>query len=326
MVARRIVETGVTALLPTVITQSASLYPSILSLLHPYTPQPDEKSGSQGGATLLGWHAEGPFLQPVKSGAHESDLLLSAPNGWQDVAGVYGEDNLGVHEDWQMLASGEHANARSAAAGVRMVTVAPEVDGILDVIAELDKRGVIVSIGHSVASSDVATRSIRRGAKLITHLFNRMPQLHHRDPGIIGLIGASPASLVPGASAGWSTSGTMSPATSNSPAFRAFTGTPTKKPGYGDLDETPPMTPIFQSFAGNTASTLKAAAVSLLTEPTKLVLGESKSEEGLASPTGKPKDERPYYGIIVDGAHLHPNSVRVRTSCFYYQFLHHANL
>ncbi len=115
-----------------------------------------------------------------------------------------------------------------------MVTIAPEVEGMMDVVAEMDRRGVVVSIGHSVASTDIATRALRKGARLITHLFNAMPQLHHRDPGIIGLIGASPASsptLAPvvskkDSSGSVGTNGTSSPATPNSPSFRAFSGHP----------------------------------------------------------------------------------------------------
>ncbi len=102
MVARRIVETGVTSLLPTIITQSANLYPALLRLLKPFTPLPDSHTGSAGGATMLGWHAEGPFLQPLKRGAHTNSLLRSAPDGWDDVQNVYGDANLIVNEDWQM--------------------------------------------------------------------------------------------------------------------------------------------------------------------------------------------------------------------------------
>ena len=97
---------------------------------------------------------------------------------------------------------------------VRIITAAPEFTGVLDALPEFDQRGVVFSIGHRYvespppnlyslaegiptsigrsATSDLATEAVRRGARLITHLFNAMHQLHHRDPSIIGLLGASP--------------------------------------------------------------------------------------------------------------------------------------
>ncbi|EEB95861.1 hypothetical protein MPER_05105 [Moniliophthora perniciosa FA553] len=73
---------------------------------------------------------------------------------------------------------------------VRIITAAPEVPGLLDAIPEMVRRGIIFSMGHSIAPSNVAMDAVLRGTRLITHLFNAMPQLHHRDPSIIGILGA----------------------------------------------------------------------------------------------------------------------------------------
>ncbi|KIP08673.1 carbohydrate esterase family 9 protein [Phlebiopsis gigantea 11061_1 CR5-6] len=178
-VAEKIVETGVTSLVPTIITQEKSLYPTLLHLLRPYS--------SPSSATMLGWHAEGPFIQMAKRGAHAPEFLLKAEEGLTSFEKVYGAENLAVQEDWLMA-----CDPNSDSVGVRIVTAAPEIAGVRPAMEEAVKRGVVFSIGHSIASTDIATAAVVGGARLITHLFNAMPQLHHRDPSIIGMLGASP--------------------------------------------------------------------------------------------------------------------------------------
>jgi N-acetylglucosamine-6-phosphate deacetylase len=95
-------------------------------------------------ATLLGFHAEGPFLNVIKRGAHASPFLLSAPQGTATFEDVYGAENLVDKEDWLMASEGQ-------AVGVRMITAAPEIDGVMNAIIELTKRGVVFSIGHRSA-------------------------------------------------------------------------------------------------------------------------------------------------------------------------------
>jgi N-acetylglucosamine-6-phosphate deacetylase len=70
--------------------------------------------------------------------------------------------------------------------GVRLVTLAPELLSALDVIATLTERGVVVGAGHSMATFDQARNGIMTGIRYATHLFNAMPELHHRQPGLIG--------------------------------------------------------------------------------------------------------------------------------------------
>ncbi|KAF9055223.1 Metallo-dependent hydrolase [Hymenopellis radicata] len=266
-VAKKIVETGVTSLVPTIITQEKSLYPTLLRLLRPLS--------TPASANLLGWHAEGPFIDMAKRGAHAPSFLLPASKGLKSFEEVYGAENLAEKEDWLMASTND--------AGVRIITAAPEIPGVMDVVSELDHRGVVFSIGHSVATSAIATAAVRNGARLITHLFNAMPQLHHRDPSIIGLLGASPHLETH-----------FSPITAQlysgmqSPVGKQVTGirSPIDGSEAFDQNETPPQTPLF------------------------------KRGQGGLTPSS-PKDfTRPFYELIVDGIHSHPNSVRLAYSAY----------
>jgi N-acetylglucosamine-6-phosphate deacetylase len=109
------------------------------------------------GAEPLGVHAEGPFLNPKKKGAHNARHLRPPAAG--DVAG------------W------------SPASGMRLVTIAPELPGALDVIKALSARGVVVSTGHSMATYDEGVAGFDAGARYGTHLFNAMPSSPSR-PGL----------------------------------------------------------------------------------------------------------------------------------------------
>jgi len=153
-------------------------------------------------------------------------------------------------------------------------------------VKELSKRGIAFSIGHSIASSDIATAAVIHGARLITHLFNAMPQLHHRDPSIIGLLGASPHLPAP------STADAFSPV---SPlAASAMYGVSSEAFDY-------------QSSPGTPVSGLKP------------VMSRVGSRSELHLDKGQVADmafSRPYYGLIVDGIHSHPNSVRLAYSAF----------
>lgn len=111
-------------------------------------------------AETVGVHVEGPFLSPVRRGVHPLDCLL-APD--RDLA------------------------ARFLSAGpVSVVTLAPELPGALALIDFLVGRGVIVSCGHSDANAAEAEAGFAHGASTVTHLFNGMRPLGHRDPGIVG--------------------------------------------------------------------------------------------------------------------------------------------
>jgi N-acetylglucosamine-6-phosphate deacetylase len=107
--------------------------------------------------SIAGVHLEGPFLGGMP-GAHPRDLLRPIDHGW----------------------------LAALPANVRVVTLAPELDGAIDAVHSLTSRGVLVSLGHSSAALEEVRACIDAGARMVTHLFNGMPSLHHREPGIIG--------------------------------------------------------------------------------------------------------------------------------------------
>lgn len=110
---------------------------------------------------LDGIHLEGPFLAPSRKGAHSLDLLR-APD---------------VESVTRLIDAGEGA--------VRMVTIAPELDGGLEACQLMSSRGVIPAFGHCEADNQVARASIDAGCTVATHLFNAMASIHHRSPGPI---------------------------------------------------------------------------------------------------------------------------------------------
>lgn len=151
-VAAMLPSTGVTAFMPTIVSGRPSSYPACLAnLASPVRPD---------AAQVLGVHLEGPFLSPGQPGTHDPSALrppdLAELRAWLD------------------------------AGGVRMVTLAPELFGADELVAELARRGVVVAMGHSDATWDEADAAVRAGVRLGTHIFNAMRPFHHREPGIIG--------------------------------------------------------------------------------------------------------------------------------------------
>ena len=121
-----------------------------------------------GGAELVGVHLEGPFLSMAKKGAQNADYL-HAP----DIAMLR-----------RLQASAEGC--------VRLVTAAPEEAGALEFIRAAAEAGIAVSVGHTVADYDIAKAAFAAGADHVTHLYNGMPPMHHRAPGVIGAAFDSP--------------------------------------------------------------------------------------------------------------------------------------
>lgn len=121
-----------------------------------------------GGAEVVGLHLEGPFLSTAKKGAQNGDFLHSP--------------------DEKML-----LRLQEAAEGcIRLVTVAPEEKGALSFISTAVEMGITVSVGHTAADYDTAMAAFAAGATHTTHLFNGMPPLHHRMPGVIAAAFESP--------------------------------------------------------------------------------------------------------------------------------------
>ncbi len=130
--------------------------------------------GAEDGAESLGAHVEGPFLNPTKNGVHNPSVMREA-SSFRDLEDMYGAANINP--------------SGTAPMPVRMITAAPELGHMTQLIPELTSRGIIFSIGHSEATYEEASAAVGAGATMITHLFNAMRPLHHRNPGIFGVLG-----------------------------------------------------------------------------------------------------------------------------------------
>lgn len=82
-------------------------------------------------------------------------------------------------------------NLLSEVSNIKLVTLAPEREGALDTIRMLARSNIVASIGHTAATYEQAVLGVKAGARMVTHLFNAMNQLHHREPGIFGLIASA---------------------------------------------------------------------------------------------------------------------------------------
>ncbi|CAO3598378.1 unnamed protein product [Absidia cylindrospora] len=205
-VAKGLLQDGCTSFCPTVVTSKPEVYSKA-------TGKCKNQFGNLGcpcGRTI---HISG------KKGAHDVNVIQSAHNGIVDFDDAYGPE----------LKRGSDA--------VCIMTVAPEMNGVLDAMPELIKRGITVSLGHSAAQIEAAEAGVAKGACLMTHLFNAMLPFHQRDPGMVGILGAT--------------------------------------------DLPPPEQPDRHPLPSSTSTNRH--------QP----------------------DPRPFYGVICDGIHVHPNSVRI---------------
>jgi N-acetylglucosamine-6-phosphate deacetylase len=158
-----LLSTGTTAYLPTVISSPESLYEEILPGLAATIGR------SSSGAEPLGIHLEGPFINVEKRGAHAAAHV--------------------VPPDPELL-------LRLLDLGpVRMITVAPELQGADELMTLALRRGVVVSAGHSDAPFELAYGALDAWVAGITHLFNAMSALHHREPGLPGAAFAHPRAV-----------------------------------------------------------------------------------------------------------------------------------
>ncbi len=149
-------DVGVDGFLPTLVTTSVENIQRSLAIIAEVLPS------QQVGAKILGVHLEGPFLNYQKRGAHPAEYLLP----------------LTIDEVKRVL--GDYAHI------VKVITLAPELDPTGEVIPYLRSLGIIVSLGHSQATSAQGQRAFDEGATMVTHAFNAMPALHHREPGLLG--------------------------------------------------------------------------------------------------------------------------------------------
>ena len=159
-VATTLARHGVTAFCPTAISADlATMAGFVAAVRHARDHLAGRAVAQPGGA-----HLEGPFLADRRAGAHPRALLRSPTSG--DVAGLL--------------------RAAGTDGALAMVTLAPELPGALEAIAQLVAAGVRVSIGHTDATADQVGTAAAAGATLVTHLYNAQRPLHHREPGVVG--------------------------------------------------------------------------------------------------------------------------------------------
>jgi len=153
---------GTTSFLPTTMTMSKDkIIRSLRSICEAV------KKGT-AGAEILGIHMEGPYINPEKKGAQKED----------DIKKISIEEFLEFNQ-----ASGNL---------IRLVTIAPEMPGAIGLIKYLYKQGIITSVGHSNATYAQVQAGIQAGLSHVTHTFNAMRGLHHREPGVVGAALTSP--------------------------------------------------------------------------------------------------------------------------------------
>ena len=145
---------GVTALLPTTWTATEVATTAALEAVA------ESVGPVEGGATILGAHLEGPWLNRARCGAQEADLIRPAEPA----------------EARRFLDTGV----------VRLVALAPEVEDNQGVIGECRERGVTVAAGHTQAGYEEMVEAVRLGVRHVTHTFNAMAPFGHREPGTVG--------------------------------------------------------------------------------------------------------------------------------------------
>ncbi len=159
--SRKLLATGTTSYLPTLISSPLTLYREALPILARLA-----REGPLDGAEVLGVHLEGPFIDADKKGAHPADHIVPTDVNLLD----------------ELLDLGP----------VRMLTLAPELEGAAELARTAARRGVVVCAGHSNATFELAYEAFEREVAGVTHLFNAMSPLHHREPGLPGAAFAHP--------------------------------------------------------------------------------------------------------------------------------------
>jgi N-acetylglucosamine-6-phosphate deacetylase len=152
--ARALLRRGVTSFLLTAVTSPLERLVEFAERVRAWSP-----AAPEDGADPLGFNLEGPFLAEARRGAHDPTHLV-AP------------------------AEAPRRTLERLTEGLRLVTVAPELPGALELIGWMRERGVAVSIGHSAATFEEARRGFAAGATSTTHLFNAMTGIEHRAPGV----------------------------------------------------------------------------------------------------------------------------------------------
>jgi len=160
---------GVTGYFPTTVAAPLDqTYRALERLADAIEAVPGSGNGDVVQARPLGIHLEGPFLSHKRRGVHPPEYLV--------------QPTLEIFERLWQAGRGH----------VRLMTIAPELPGALEVIAEAARRNVCVSIGHSDAVLEIARAGVQAGARHATHTFNAMRPFDHRDPGVLGEVLTDP--------------------------------------------------------------------------------------------------------------------------------------
>lgn len=157
IMAKTLPKEGTTSFLATTMTQSNQAIESALLNAGKYI-----ENQTQENAEIVGIHLEGPFISPARKGAQPEDYIV--------------DPDVTLFKRWQKMAENQ----------IKLVTLAPEQPNGLDLAAHLRGTGVVASIGHSDATYDQIDEAIQAGTTHVTHLYNGMRGLHHREPGVLG--------------------------------------------------------------------------------------------------------------------------------------------
>jgi N-acetylglucosamine-6-phosphate deacetylase len=184
--ARRFPRFGVTAFCPTSIACAPMVLRTLLDGIERARQAPEPAA-----ARILPAHLESNFINPEFRGAQPLACLRHPPARSGFGAGRIDRGSMPDHDGFFSGADivAEIERARPA---VGIVTLAPELPGALDLIRSLTAAGHRVSLGHSAASYEEGMGGIEAGARHATHLFNRMPPLSHRAPGLVGAVVSHP--------------------------------------------------------------------------------------------------------------------------------------
>jgi N-acetylglucosamine-6-phosphate deacetylase len=156
--ANKLPSYGVTSFLPTIVSSVEAVRSAGVRAV-------SRRPNDHRGAEPLGLHFEGPMLNPDHRGIHSERQLVQPST---DVIASWHRDN-----------------------GVAMATVAPDLPAAAEVIRALRARGIVVAGGHTGATASQTDQAVKAGMTVVTHLFNAMSPMHHRDPGIVGYTLAS---------------------------------------------------------------------------------------------------------------------------------------
>jgi N-acetylglucosamine-6-phosphate deacetylase len=183
-VAERLPRHGVTAVCPTTIAcRPDALRAMLAGVRRARTTRP------AGGARVLAAHLESNFISPEYKGAQPLECLRRPPAQPQKNTEKQPQKNTEEHrQDGEWTGDDILAEIAAARPDVGIVTVAPELDGAIDLIRDLVAHGHHVSLGHSGATYEQGIEGIRAGARQATHLFNRMTPIAHRAPGLAGAV------------------------------------------------------------------------------------------------------------------------------------------